>query len=67
MTTLDIVFIGVIWVTYGVFNAKQHSWHEEQEDGTGISGVMVTLNVIFAPVALLIRFWRGVFLWEGKY
>lgn len=73
MTTLETIGVAVIWVGYGTLNAYQHNWHiyevvdpltsEEKVQ----SRVFTYLNILFAPVALGIRIFRGVFLWKGDY
>lgn len=64
MNALNIILIAIIWVAYGTFNAYQHDWHRIikccQYD-------IIVLNIIFAPFLLLIRIFRGVFIWNGKY
>lgn len=60
MTTLEIILIVIVWITYGVFNSWQNDWHDD-EDGKEI---FIIINIIFAPLALLIRLFRGVFLWK---
>lgn len=60
MTTLEIVLIVIIWVAYGVFNSWQHDWFKDEAWNT-------TLNIIYAPIALIVRILRGVFFWKGGY
>jgi hypothetical protein len=64
MTTLEIILITVIWVMYGVFNSWQHNWHK----AFLVSEVVDVLgNIIFAPIAIIVRIIRGVLFWRGDY
>jgi len=63
MTDLEIVLIGIIWLSYGVFNAWQHDWHDDAEGQT----LSVLFNILLAPIALILRIIRGTFYWRGKY
>jgi hypothetical protein len=64
MTNLEILLLIIIWVAYGVFNANQHDcWKTKKEDEIG-RGVGV---IILAPLALIIRIFRGIFIWKGEY
>jgi len=63
MTILEIILIATIWLSYGVFNAWQHDWHEDEEG----EFLLVLFNIVLAPVALTIRIIRGTFYWKGKY
>jgi len=65
MTDLEIVLIGIIWISYGVFNAWQHDWH--RADLYEEAWFFITINIAFAPIALAIRIIRGTFYWKGKY
>lgn len=62
MTTLEIILIIIVWVSYGVFNSYQHDWYKENYDCA-----FVVINTIGAPIALVIRIIRGVFFWKGKH
>lgn len=63
MTTLEIILIAVVWIAYGVFNSYQHKWFYNY---LGLY-LGVLFVIIFAPIALLIRIFRGVFIWKGLY
>jgi hypothetical protein len=64
MTTLEIILITIIWVSYGVFNSWQHDWYF---DPGYDEWFFILINIIFAPIALVIRIIRGVFVWKGEY
>ena len=64
MTTLEIILIAIIWISYGVFNSWQHGWYEVYYEDPWFFTI---INIIFAPIALVIRIIRGVFYWKGKY
>lgn len=63
MTTLEIILIAIIWITYGVFNTYQHDWCDDYES----PALCVLIIIISAPIAFIIRFFRGIFFWKGKY
>lgn len=63
MTTLEIVLIAIIWISYGTFNAWQHEWYYDSRR----EYLAVFMNILLAPVALSIRIFRGVFRWRGIY
>ena len=63
MTTLEFVLILIIWVSYGVFNSWQHDYYKFSDS----ENFFISCNIIFAPIALLIRIFRGVFIWKGEY
>lgn len=63
MTTLEIILIGIIWISYGTFNAWQHEWYRL----SNYANLAVFMNILLAPVALSIRIFRGVFRWRGIY
>lgn len=50
MTTLEMILIGIIWISYGIFVAAQ----EEVEDYT-------PLVILFSPIILVIRAFVGIF------
>jgi len=61
MTTLEIVLIAIIWISYGMFNSWQHDRYEDEEL------ILIIVNILIAPIALVIRIVRGVFFWKGRY
>jgi len=63
MTTLEITLTVIMWILYGTFNAKQHDFYDIYDQGE----TLTFFNILFAPIALLIRIFRGVFIWEGQY
>lgn len=63
MTTLEIILIITLWISYGVFNAYQHDWFEGYE----INYFCTFITILFAPIALVIRIFRGIFIWKGEY
>lgn len=65
MTNLEIILICIIWIGYGILNAWQHDWHKYM-DCTSDANVFTSLNIMFAPVALVVRIVRGVIFWKGK-
>lgn len=56
MTTLEIILIVIVWISYGTFNAWQHEWHYL----SNYSNLAVLMNILLAPVAFVIRIFRGV-------
>lgn len=68
MTILEIILIAIIWIAYGTFNAWQHDWHVDPYNWSYEFAMFYSgLNIVFAPIALLIRIFRGVFIWKGDY
>lgn len=61
MTTLEIILIATLWIIYGVFNASQHDWYKNYSTEEPEQQMFIFFNIIFAPIALLIRIFRGVF------
>lgn len=62
MTTLEIILTAIIWIAYGVFNSWQHDWFKDYDPKD--YEVIVLINIIFAPVALMIRLYRGIFYYK---
>lgn len=65
MTTLEIILTAIIWISYGVFNSWQHDCFENS--GNGTKELFIYFNILFSPIALLIRIIRGIFYWKGNY
>ena len=63
MTTLEIILIVIIWISYGVYAVYQ----TEIEDGSrsqDSTDWLYALIIIFAPLVLICRAIYGIF---GKY
>ena len=64
MTPLEIILIAIVWIAYGVFNSWQWNWYKDNIDN--FERILAILfNILLAPIALLIRIFRGVFVWKG--
>ena len=64
MTTLEILLIIIVWVSYGVFNSWQHDWFKFDYN---FEPLAVIICIAFAPIAIIIRILRGIFQWKGEY
>lgn len=63
MTTLEIILIAIIWIAYGIFNSYQHNWYDDEEFPEGC----VIVTIVSTPIAFIIRFFRGIFFWKGRF
>lgn len=66
MTPLELILMLIIWIAYGTFNAYQHNWYKDIEDPRD-SAAFVIANICFAPIALGIRLFRGIFYYKLPY
>ncbi len=64
MTTLEIILITTFWIFYGVFNASQHDFYDDDYE---TQTFFVLANIVFAPIALIVRILRGIIVWKGEY
>ena len=65
MTNLEIILLIIVWIVYGVFNTYQHDWYDD--NAIEVMWFIIFLNVLLAPIALIVRIFRGIFLWKGEY
>lgn len=66
MTTLEIILITIIWIAYGIFNCKQHDWFKFKITNKPDYFECIVV-IICAPIALIIRIFRGIFIHDLPY
>lgn len=59
MTTLEIILIAIIWISYGLFSAKQISDKNCSHNEELIFNYL--LCIVFAPIVLIARIFIGMF------
>ena len=65
MTTLEIVFLGIIWLFVGLFICYKRDWYtngNDISDGEFPSEVLCFVSVVLTPISLFIAFVREMVL-----